>query len=90
MVDWEEVRANKYSKDRPDHWPEGVFGVSMNGIGLLGIHDKSGRLFWDGNEVVTRSKIRLGTLELWLIGIAAVGTFGTFIVEAGRSMGYWT
>lgn len=89
MADWAEVRANRFSKDRPNDWPEGVFGVSIKGVALLGVHDKSGRLYWDGKEVVTRSKIRLGTLELWLIGIAAAGTFGSFILDAGRILGCW-
>jgi hypothetical protein len=89
MVDWTEVRANRFSTERPTDWPEGVFAVSIKGTGLIGVHEKSGKLFWDGKELVTRSKIRLGTLELWLVGIAASGTFGTFIVDAGRVLGWW-
>ena len=90
MADWVEVRANRFSKERPDDWPEGVFGVSIKGVALLGVHEKTGRLYWDGKEVVTRSKIRLGTLELWLVAFAAVGTFGTFVTDAGRAVGWWT
>ena len=90
MADWAEVRANRFSKERPDDWPEGVFAVSIKGVALLGVHEKSGRLYWDGKELVTRPKIRLGTLELWIVGIAAAGTFGSFMVEAGKVLGWWT
>ncbi|SRR6266849_1820763 len=46
------IRKYRLSTDRPPEWPEGVYGVSMKGIGLLGIHEKSGKLYWDGKEVV--------------------------------------
>jgi hypothetical protein len=88
-TDWSLVRKYRLSPDRPPEWPEGVYGVSMKGVSLLGIHEKSGKLFWDGKEVVTRRSIRLGTFERWVAGFAATGTFGTFIVNLGRAIGWW-
>lgn len=82
MTDWAKIRQNKLSKDRPDDWPDGIRAISDEGLRPLGIDEASGRLFWDGKEIVVRNKVRLGKLELWLIGIAAVGTFGTFVVDA--------
>ena len=84
--DWDLIRRYRLSEERPPEWPEGVYGVSMKGIGLLGIHEKSGKLYWDGREVITRSAIRL---VRWVAGFAAAGTFGTFLVNAGRVLGFW-
>jgi hypothetical protein len=88
-VDWTTIRKYRLSTERPDEWPEGVYGVSMKGIGLLGIHEKSGKLFWDGKEVITRGPIRLGTYERWIASLAALGTFGTFLVNIGRAFSWW-
>jgi hypothetical protein len=89
-MDWSHIRANKFSSERPTEWPEGVFAISMKGAALLGIHEKSGKLYWDGKEIVMRSAIRLGTFERWVASIAALGTFGSFAVNIGRAAGWWT
>ncbi len=89
MTDWDVVRRNKLSDDRPSDWPEGVRAISIKGVGLFGIHEKTGRLYWDGHEIVTRNKIRLGTFERWIASFAALGTFGTFLVNVGRAFGWW-
>jgi len=89
-TDWSVIRKYRLSIDRPPEWPEGVFAVSMKGVALLGIHEKSGRLYWDGKEVVTRGSVRLGTYERWIASAAALGTLGTFIVNAGRAYGFWS
>jgi hypothetical protein len=89
-TDWDTIRKSRLSTERPTEWPEGVFAISMTGASLLGIHEKSGQLYWDGKEVVTRSAVRLGTFERWIAAIAAFATFGTFITNAGRAMGWWT
>ncbi|MGO4513726.1 hypothetical protein CT676_43190 [Bradyrhizobium sp. MOS001] len=89
-VDWEVVRKYRLSNERPPEWPEDVYAISIKGSALLGIHERSGKLYWDGKEIVTRNAIRLGTLERWIAIFAAVGTFGTFVVNAGRAMGKWS
>lgn len=89
-MDWDEVRKNRLSKDRPDDWPEGVWGISLKGVGLLGIHEKTGKVYWDGKEIVTKRSISLGTYERWAAGLAATGTFGTFVVNVGRAKGWWS
>jgi hypothetical protein len=88
-VDWVHIRKYRLSKERPADWPEGIFAISLEGLALLGIDEKSGRLFWDGKEVVTRSAVRLGTFERWLASAAALGTFGTFLVDLGKAKGWW-
>ncbi len=90
MADWAEVRKFRFAPDVvPPEWPQGVKAISMNGISLLGIHETTGKLYWDGVEVVTRSKLRLGTFERWIASFAALGTFGTFLVNVGRAKGWW-
>jgi hypothetical protein len=89
VIDWAQVRKTRFSSERPDEWPEGVFAVSLNGVTLLGIHEKTGKLFWDGKEVITRHRIRLGTFERWVAVIATAGTFGSFLVNFGRALEWW-
>ena len=84
MTDWAHIRSIRFSTERPSEWPDGVFAISMEGATLLGVHEKSGKLYWDGKEVVTRSLIRFGTFERWAAGFAATGTFGTFVMHVGR------
>lgn len=87
--EWEHLRRIAFSRIRPSDWPDGVRSISVEGTGLLGVHDKTGELYWDGKPVALRRPIRLGTFERWAVVIAALGTVGTFIVEVGRSAGFW-
>jgi hypothetical protein len=88
-TNWDQIRRTKFSKESPPGWPENVSGISMNGLNLLGIHTETGRLYWDGHEVLTRTKFSLATPERVLAFFAAAGTFGTFLVNVGRSAGWW-
>jgi hypothetical protein len=88
MMDWPHIRANKFSNERPDDWPKDIIEISVEGLSLFGIHKETDALYWDGKEIVVRRTIRLGRPELWFVGLAAVGTFGTFLVEVGR-LGFW-
>jgi len=47
----------------------------MPGLNLLGVDETRGRLYWDGKEVVLRSRIRLGGWELFWLGLASISTF---------------
>jgi hypothetical protein len=87
--EWEFTRRIAFSEIRPPDWPEGVRAISMRGMGLLGVHDKSGELYWDGKQVAIRPPVRLGTFERWAAALATMGTVGTFIVELGRSAKWW-
>jgi hypothetical protein len=70
MIDWEHIRRVKFSDERPDDWPAGVKAISQEGLALFGIHDKTGRLYWDGDEILT--SLRLGKREFILAVIVAV------------------
>jgi hypothetical protein len=89
MSDWDEIRRNKMSDVSPSEWPKGVRAISTKGLALLGIHERTDSLYWDGKEIVIR-KIRLGTFERWIGSIAAAGTFGTFLINIGRANGWWS
>ena len=88
-MDWSHIRSFRFHKERPPEWPEGVLGISTEGLALFGVHEKNGRLYWDGKEIVTRNFITLGTFERWAAGIAATGAFGSFIVNLGHNAFRW-
>ncbi|MFL9964718.1 hypothetical protein PQR02_27375 [Paraburkholderia sediminicola] len=87
--DWKGMRQNMYSPHRPPEWPDGVRGISMEGTAFVGVHTATGELYWDGKKVVIQKPVTLGTLERCLVAAAAVGTFGVFVLEHGRSIGWW-
>jgi hypothetical protein len=84
MTDWDYIRAQKITNERPDDWPKGVRAISQRGLGLFGIREPTGQLYWDGAQVKTRNMLSLGTPERWIAGFAALGAFGTFAVNLAR------
>jgi hypothetical protein len=86
-VDWDVIRQNKYSPDRPPEWPPN--GISIKGVGLLGVDPATNKLYWDGKEILLRDRVRLGSLERILAVFVAIGTFGTFIVELGNVLNWF-
>lgn len=88
-TNWEELYKQWASKERNPKWPDSVHAISIDGTAFLGVHTKTGKLYWDGKEIVTANVFSLGTFERWLAGLAAAGTFGVFLVEAGRSLNCW-
>ena len=59
-IDWDEKRKHIFSTERPPGWPEGVQGISMAGVGFLGVHQETGELYWDGRKVMVQKPITLG------------------------------
>ncbi len=88
-TDWEHIRANSTADHRPNEWPPGVQGISMEGLALIGIHEKDNKLYWDGQEIVTKRVVSLRWFELLLAILAATGTFGVFVLELGKVCGYF-
>ncbi|MEL7300393.1 MAG: hypothetical protein AAFM92_08425 [Pseudomonadota bacterium] len=88
-MDWAKIRKYRLSTERPDQWPEGVFGISSQRVSLLGVHETSNKLYWDGKEIVTRIVVRLGTKELWLAAIASFSTLGMFVLALGSTFGWF-
>ncbi len=89
MVDWQHIRATKISPERPQDWPKEVRAISLNGVTLFGIHEDTGNLYWDGNELEIKKRLKLTWYELLLAWMAAIGTFGVFIIEVGRTFFGW-
>lgn len=88
-MDWSSARKFMFSDECPPEWPEGVRGISMEGVGFLGVHSETGELYWDGRKVMVQRPITLGTFERVLASLAAVSGVGVLIVEIGRSAGWW-
>jgi hypothetical protein len=84
MVDWAHIQAHKLSNERPHNWPEEVRAISVEGLSLFGIHETTGRLYWDGRQVRTRRVIQFGKPERWIAGLAAAGIWGGFLVGLVR------
>jgi len=87
--DWDHARKFMFSDERPPDWPAGVRGISMKGVGFLGVHEETGELYWDGHKVVVQRPITLGGFERVLASCAAISAVGLLIVEIGRSAGWW-
>ena len=77
------------SDQRPHDWPTGVFQISIDGMGHLGVHEKTGRLYWKGKELITKRVIGLRPFELLLAALASFGTFGYFVLEVGKVVDWW-
>jgi hypothetical protein len=88
---WQEIRAVRYSPmTPPPEWPSNVRPISTEGVSLLGIDPATNQLYWDGKQVVLRDRVvTLGGFERFLVALAAVGTFGMFIVELGNALNWW-
>jgi hypothetical protein len=85
---WEHTRRVKWSKfPPPSNWPAGVRPISQTGLALLGINERTGRLYWDGTELAT--KVGLKTFERVLATIATGAAVGGFILSLGSTMGWW-
>jgi hypothetical protein len=89
-MDWDHKRNIRFTKDRPPQdWPKGVRGISLEGVGLLGVHEETGKLYWDGKEVRTQNMILLGGYERVMAFLTATGAFGTFVVNLGHNAFRW-
>src|SRR5262245_12820596 len=84
MTDGENFAPIRIPNEHPDDWPKGVRGISQRGLGLFGIKEPTGQLYWDGAQVRTRNMLSLGAPERWIASFAALGTCGTFAVNLIR------
>ena len=86
--DWQAIRAHRFAPDAPPpEWPHGVRPISLTGTCLLGIDERTGRLYWDGHELATVR--RLDRPERILAGLATAAAVTVALVEVGRSLGWW-
>jgi len=69
--------------DREPHWPESVRKISQDGLEFVGVGD-DGRLYWDGQEVVTSTRIELVSWEWWFAAIGAGSALVIAIIEILR------
>lgn len=88
-MDWDNARKFMFTKDSPPGWPADVRGIALEGVSFLGVHQKTGELYWDGRKLLVQKPITLGSFERFLASLAAVSAVGLLIVEIGRSAGWW-
>ena len=90
-TDWNDLRAVAYSPMTPAaEWPPNVRPISTEGVSLFGIDPAMNQLYWDGKQVVLRDRVvTLGGFERVLVALAAIGTFGAFIVELGNVLNWF-
>jgi len=91
MVDWDNIQKHKMSDEKPDNWPKDVRAISIDGVSLFGINEKTGRLYWDGKEVVMRTEFALsaatqvwGKLVVTAAGVGAAAASVTALVNVIR------
>lgn len=70
------------SGTRPAHWPKEVEELTIAGTGKLGVHKRTGELYWDGEPLQTRS--RLHTPERVIAIIATAATVSMAIADLIR------
>lgn len=56
----------------PEHWPENVRSISLEGLGLLGLDDE-GNLYLNGKRLYTER--RLASQERLIAWLVAISTF---------------
>jgi hypothetical protein len=87
VINWEEIRKYRYSDSAPPPtWPTGVRPISIKGLSLLGIHESTGELHWDGQPVVTEK--RLANYERRLALAVTIATVVMALIEVGRAV-HW-
>lgn len=69
------------------HWPHGVKGISIDGLGKLGVDPVRNRLYWDGQELAV--SYRLATFERVVAAAAALATVVSAVVMVGGAAGWW-
>ncbi|MER8439145.1 hypothetical protein NKH36_20885 [Mesorhizobium sp. M1312] len=84
MTDWDHIRKFRYMEDAPPaEWPEGISGISQQGLALLGINPKTNTLHWDGQELAIEK--RLANFERGMALVVTIATFVIACIEVGRA-----
>lgn len=73
---WKAIRDNAISSERPTDWPPNVRAISMDGVALFGVDERTRELYWDGQKLVTDRKI---SLEGWTLALAVIATTATAV-----------
>lgn len=73
---WDAIRAGAISPERPNDWPPNVRAISMNGLALFGVDDRTRELYWDGQKLTVERKV---SLEGWTLALAATATAATVL-----------
>ncbi|RWM88600.1 MAG: hypothetical protein EOR84_27280 [Mesorhizobium sp.] len=84
MIDWDHIRKFRYTKDAPPaEWPEGIRGISQEGLALLGLNPKTNTLHWDGQKLAIEK--RLANFERGMALMVTIATVVLACIEVGRA-----
>ena len=64
---------------------DGVKEITPEDMGKLGVHEQSGKLYWEGKEIYTRKKVSLRWYELLLASITAFSAGLLVLLEIYRT-----
>jgi hypothetical protein len=57
---------------------------------LFGIDLQTNELFWDGQKLAFARRFELTFWQAFFAIVASVGTFGSFAIELGKVIGWWS
>jgi len=84
-MNWDVVRKNRFAQNvvppRPPDWPDHVSPISLTGLVLIGIDEKTNEMFWDGKRLVTEKRFTDFERGLAIVGlcIAFIGVAATVV-----------
>ncbi|TIL64502.1 hypothetical protein [Mesorhizobium sp.] len=82
-INWDVARKHRFAYNvvppRPADWPPDVTPVSISGLVLIGIDEKTNELFWDGKRLITEKRFtdyerRLAAIGLFIAGVGVSAT----------------
>ncbi len=80
--------SNADSSKKNYDLPEGVEAITFDEVDNFGV-GRDHRLYWKGQELVTRKHISLRGWELTLATLVSVSTTGMFVLQLGSTIGWW-
>ena len=76
------VHPAQSTAEKPEHWPDNVYPVSLDGLKFLGVGD-DGIIYWDGKPIEVKKSFGLSA---WQKFGAIVVTFSAFVAGASAAI----
>ena len=84
QTNWNAVRKTRFADSgTPPEWPTTVKSISMDGLSLVGVDERTNELYWDGQKLVTERRFSAfeRTLAVIALVITTIGV-GAAVVQA--------
>lgn len=69
---------------REEHWPEGVYTISLDSLDRLGV-DAEGILYFDGSPIKTSRTVTLERRERWIAYVVAAASVVAALATAAQA-----